>query len=219
MGAERAQSMQSTRLIRPIADFGTYLGHALAPVRPANSRKPRISGASHDAPERIRTSDLRFRRPTLYPAELRALAADRRERWRLSRPVPPCRRSQSTVAVVLAPQAARRRGGSLVGHGARARSALALAASSSRRATRSGGLITRSLPTSLHRLRAVHDRRQRDRVDEGHAGHGRGSRPSGVALRLGQRARTARPVSASRSPRDPDDDLARAVGGDRRSRS
>ena len=26
-----------------------------------------------DAPERIRTSDLRFRRPTLYPAELRAL--------------------------------------------------------------------------------------------------------------------------------------------------
>jgi hypothetical protein len=29
-----------------------------------------------DAPERIRTSDLRFRRPTLYPAELRALAAE-----------------------------------------------------------------------------------------------------------------------------------------------
>src|SRR5689334_9345351 len=27
------------------------------------------------APERIRTSDLRLRRPTLYPAELRALAA------------------------------------------------------------------------------------------------------------------------------------------------
>ena len=30
------------------------------------------------APERIRTSDLRFRRPTLYPAELRAQAASRR---------------------------------------------------------------------------------------------------------------------------------------------
>src|SRR4051794_33839482 len=30
---------------------------------------------SRSAPERIRTSDLRFRRPTLYPAELRALAA------------------------------------------------------------------------------------------------------------------------------------------------
>src|SRR5689334_8482949 len=28
--------------------------------------------ANQDAPERIRTSDLRFRRPTLYPAELRA---------------------------------------------------------------------------------------------------------------------------------------------------
>jgi hypothetical protein len=30
-----------------------------------------------DAPERIRTSDLRFRRPTLYPAELRAQRSDR----------------------------------------------------------------------------------------------------------------------------------------------
>jgi len=29
--------------------------------------------AFRHAPERIRTSDLRFRRPTLYPAELRAL--------------------------------------------------------------------------------------------------------------------------------------------------
>src|SRR5215207_2011090 len=30
------------------------------------------SAESGSAPERIRTSDLRFRRPTLYPAELRA---------------------------------------------------------------------------------------------------------------------------------------------------
>src|SRR3981189_925233 len=31
--------------------------------------------AVRNAPERIRTSDLRFRRPTLYPAELRAQSA------------------------------------------------------------------------------------------------------------------------------------------------
>ena len=37
------------------------------------TRKPRLSGASCSAPGEIRTPDLRFRRPTLYPAELRAL--------------------------------------------------------------------------------------------------------------------------------------------------
>ena len=37
---------------------------------------PAYAGPSY-APERIRTSDLRFRRPTLYPAELRALAVVR----------------------------------------------------------------------------------------------------------------------------------------------
>ncbi len=36
--------------------------------------KPRLSGAFWSAPDRIRTCDLRFRRPTLYPAELRARA-------------------------------------------------------------------------------------------------------------------------------------------------
>jgi hypothetical protein len=35
-------------------------------------KKPAVSSWFLDAPERIRTSDLRFRRPTLYPAELRA---------------------------------------------------------------------------------------------------------------------------------------------------
>jgi hypothetical protein len=40
---------------------------------PAISRDPAASRSSlPSAPERIRTSDLRFRRPTLYPAELRA---------------------------------------------------------------------------------------------------------------------------------------------------
>ena len=33
-----------------------------------------ISPLPTSAPDRIRTCDLRFRRPTLYPAELRALA-------------------------------------------------------------------------------------------------------------------------------------------------
>src|SRR3954471_11412762 len=36
------------------------------------TKRPRRSGASVSAPERTRTSDLRFRRPTLYPTELRA---------------------------------------------------------------------------------------------------------------------------------------------------
>jgi hypothetical protein len=39
--------------------------------------KPLFLGISN-APERIRTSDLRFRRPTLYPAELRAQTAQSR---------------------------------------------------------------------------------------------------------------------------------------------
>src|SRR5205823_770884 len=36
------------------------------------SRYGRVLGPDRDAPDRIRTCDLRFRRPTLYPAELRA---------------------------------------------------------------------------------------------------------------------------------------------------
>src|SRR3954454_12503716 len=36
-------------------------------------KAPQEQGFQRSAPERIRTSDLRFRRPTLYPAELRAL--------------------------------------------------------------------------------------------------------------------------------------------------
>ena len=42
-------------------------------------RKLFAAGFSIDAPERIRTSDLRFRRPTLYPAELRAQAGKKPE--------------------------------------------------------------------------------------------------------------------------------------------
>ena len=42
----------------------------ISPVSAASRRLP------PNAPERIRTSDLRFRRPTLYPAELRAQGTD-----------------------------------------------------------------------------------------------------------------------------------------------
>ena len=45
---------------------------------PENKKAPLSRGFRWSAPERIRTSDLRFRRPTLYPAELRALVALRR---------------------------------------------------------------------------------------------------------------------------------------------
>ena len=34
-----------------------------------------VTGKTRSGPDRIRTCDLRFRRPTLYPAELRALSA------------------------------------------------------------------------------------------------------------------------------------------------
>jgi hypothetical protein len=51
-----------------------------------------VRGFHGSAPERIRTSDLRFRRPTLYPAELRAQGVvqckrrgrDSNPRWGLS---------------------------------------------------------------------------------------------------------------------------------------
>jgi hypothetical protein len=39
---------------------------------PENEKPCGVQGFRGSAPERIRTSDLRFRRPTLYPAELRA---------------------------------------------------------------------------------------------------------------------------------------------------
>jgi hypothetical protein len=55
--------------------LGGSLGHirdTFASRQPPETRKPRGLRGFLDAPERIRTSDLRFRRPTLYPAELRA---------------------------------------------------------------------------------------------------------------------------------------------------
>src|SRR3954467_13619356 len=41
-------------------------------MRPRAREPDDLQGVPRSAPERIRTSDLRFRRPTLYPAELRA---------------------------------------------------------------------------------------------------------------------------------------------------
>src|SRR4051812_1197840 len=49
-------------------DHTSVVGRGLPPER----ENPRGCGGFGSAPERIRTSDLRFRRPTLYPAELRA---------------------------------------------------------------------------------------------------------------------------------------------------
>src|SRR3954454_25244572 len=61
-----AMSLYDGRISRPVpADGGC--SRPPAPVR-SNGPEPKQTSA----PERIRTSDLRFRRPTLYPAELRA---------------------------------------------------------------------------------------------------------------------------------------------------
>ena len=57
------------RAVRPLPI--TMLGHARIFDRAPQPEAPVFMGL-FDAPERIRTSDLRFRRPTLYPAELRA---------------------------------------------------------------------------------------------------------------------------------------------------
>src|SRR3712207_8596765 len=52
---------------------GTHLVPRRHLTRGRETKKAPASRAFGSAPERIRTSDLRFRRPTLYPAELRAL--------------------------------------------------------------------------------------------------------------------------------------------------
>src|SRR5918994_7475437 len=67
---------------RRIGPLEGQLAHC-CPVAPAVATQRRSPPASNplqhwvsrSAPERIRTSDLRFRRPTLYPAELRAQTA------------------------------------------------------------------------------------------------------------------------------------------------
>ena len=72
--------------------------------RTRNGRIPSSHQGFVSAPERIRTSDLRFRRPTLYPAELRAqrtaMLASTRDRkfcgsWRRSLAPEPQRRPAS----------------------------------------------------------------------------------------------------------------------------
>ena len=44
-----------------------------------------LAGLSRDAPDWTRTSDLRFRRPTLYPTELRARVRPLSRRLRVAR--------------------------------------------------------------------------------------------------------------------------------------
>src|SRR5213078_2318006 len=50
------------------------LDKPLTALERRSDEKPRRFRRGFSAPDWIRTSDLRFRRPTLYPAELRALA-------------------------------------------------------------------------------------------------------------------------------------------------
>src|SRR4051794_11915886 len=57
----RPESLTRFRVTNPRSERGERSPWKCAP-----------SAESCNAPERIRTSDLRFRRPTLYPAELRA---------------------------------------------------------------------------------------------------------------------------------------------------
>ena len=54
--------------VRPVRPTSTFSCDIARPVSPT-------SGPWRSAPDRIRTCDLRFRRPTLYPAELRAREA------------------------------------------------------------------------------------------------------------------------------------------------
>ena len=56
------------QIVRPRDRFGTY---SRVPRPETQTKKPRCAGL-YSAPGEIRTPDLRFRRPTLYPAELRA---------------------------------------------------------------------------------------------------------------------------------------------------
>ena len=60
------------------ADFGGQMGgnaqdQRIAGKGPLNAEKAISGGHEENTPERIRTSNLRFRRPMLYPIELRVL--------------------------------------------------------------------------------------------------------------------------------------------------
>ena len=63
----RTRRMQGRRVATVVANWP-----AKRPLAPLNNESPALAGPSYNAPDRIRTCDLRFRRPTLYPAELQA---------------------------------------------------------------------------------------------------------------------------------------------------
>ncbi len=48
------------------------VGHNLVTISQPEQEGVSLSRCKQDTPERIRTSDLRFRKPLLYPSELRA---------------------------------------------------------------------------------------------------------------------------------------------------
>ncbi len=78
--AEEAESERSRGRLVPT--LGTHDRRGARADSPGNDKTPANAGVLEGAPDRIRTYDLRFRRPTLYPAELRA----QRERTVAGRP-------------------------------------------------------------------------------------------------------------------------------------
>jgi hypothetical protein len=66
--------------------FWYLLGTLASTFRKSNPQKSAVvADSTESAPGEIRTPDLRFRRPTLYPAELRALFRDSSEMKRRRR--------------------------------------------------------------------------------------------------------------------------------------
>jgi hypothetical protein len=57
----------------PVGECAACVPRRRCRTRALKYEAPAQAGVSCSAPERTRTSDLRFRRPTLYPTELRAL--------------------------------------------------------------------------------------------------------------------------------------------------
>ena len=84
----RGPGPRPARRLRPTAVGTLWARLRTQPTddAPRTKKAPRMQGFRRSAPERIRTSDLRFRRPTLYPAELRALVALRPGSVALARP-------------------------------------------------------------------------------------------------------------------------------------
>ena len=74
INAGRGQKFDQGAARRQIESFWRLSGvRVQETISPLQGQTPVFTGDSCSAPGEIRTPDLRFRRPTLYPAELRAL--------------------------------------------------------------------------------------------------------------------------------------------------